>query len=364
MDGRIKSALTELPGVEAPPAPPNLKQTQRARRRRLGKQEYVDGVLRGDRVLLARAITLIESSRPEDADLAQDILQECLPHVHPSVRVGITGVPGAGKSSLIEALGCYLIRDRGQKVAVLAVDPTSEISGGSILGDKTRMEKLSSSERAFIRPSPAGSTLGGVARKTRETMLLCEAAGYANVIVETVGVGQSETAVRSMVDFFLLIALAGAGDELQGMKRGIVETSDLVAVNKADGDNKRRAEMARSDYENALRMFPPSQSGWQPRAVTCSAKTGDGIVALWEAVLDHHAATLANGWYERSRREQAKRWMHDMIEWGLRDRFRRNPDVAARMHDLQADVAAGRVSAFRAAQELLSLYDQHRGEKQ
>jgi LAO/AO transport system kinase len=289
--------------------------------------------------------------------LAQDILEACLPHTGQTIRVGITGVPGAGKSTLIEALGTYLTRDRTEKVAVLAVDPSSELSGGSILGDKTRMERLASDDRAFIRPSPSGGSLGGVTRKTRETMLLCEAAGHRNILVETVGVGQSETAVRSMVDFFLLVMIPGAGDELQGMKRGITEMTDLIAVNKADGENKPRAERARREYENALHLFAPSVTGWSPRVITCSAQTREGVAELWNIVLEHDAALKANGWFERRRRGQLKKWMNEMIEWGLRDRFRRHPEIESRLPTLEGEIMEGRTSPFRAAQHLLDVYD-------
>jgi len=238
------------------------------RRPRLPRDVYVEGVLRGDRTTLSQAIPLIESLHPEDTELAQDVLEKCLPYSGDSIRLGITGVPGAGKSSLIEVLGVFLTADRDEKVAVLAVDPSSQVSRGSILGDKTRMEALANDERAFIRPSPSGGSLGGVARRTRETMLLCEAAGYRNILVETVGVGQSETAVRSMVDFFLLLMLAGAGDELQGIKRGIIEMTDLIAFNKADGNNRAKSEAARREFENALHLFPATVAGWTPRVIT------------------------------------------------------------------------------------------------
>jgi LAO/AO transport system kinase len=356
LDRPKKSALTELPGIALPPPPPDLLQKVR-KRRLLSKEQYVDGILHGNRVILGQAITLVESTRHADAELAQDILEACLPHTGETVRAGITGVPGVGKSTVIEALGTYLTRERGEKVAVLAVDPSSELSGGSILGDKTRMEQLATDDRAFIRPSPSGGSLGGVTRKTRETMLLCEAAGYRNVLVETVGVGQSETAVRSMVDFFLLLMLAGAGDELQGMKRGITEMTDLIAINKADGDNRPKAEMARREYENALHLFAPSATGWSPRVVTCSAQMREGIAGIWNIVLEHDAALKANGWFERRRRIQVKKWMNDMIEWGLRDRFRRHPEIEARLPELEREVAEGRVSPFRAAQRLLDVYD-------
>jgi LAO/AO transport system kinase len=326
------------------------------RRRRLSRDEYVDGVLRGDRIVLARAITLIESSHPDDAAMAQDVLEACLPRAGDSIRLGVTGAPGVGKSSVIEALGGYLTRDRGEKIAVLAIDPTSRISEGSILGDKTRMPQLAGDERAFIRPSPSGGSIGGVARRTREAMLLCEAAGYRNIIIETVGVGQSETAVRSMVDFFLLLLIAGAGDELQGMKRGIMESADLIAINKADGPNVRLAAQACREYANALRLFPAPPNGWTPRAITCSAVTGEGIRHLWDAVLEHHALTKSNGWFDRLRREQLRSWMHETIESDLRDCFRNNPAVRAALAEYERDVIEGRLSPFRAAQALLEIY--------
>jgi len=347
----MKSALRELPGCEAPEAPGAAK-----RARMLSREEYRDGILRGDRVVLARAVTLIESAREQDRELAEQIVEDCLPHCCDSIRVGITGVPGAGKSSLIEALGGFLIVEKKEKVAVLAIDPSSQISGGSILGDKTRMPTLAASEMAFIRPSPSRGMAGGVAQRTREAMLLCEAAGYRNILVETVGVGQSETAVHEMVDFFLLITLAGAGDELQGIKRGVMELADLVAVNKADGPNTVAAERARTEAKNALHFFPKAESGWTPRAVTCSALTGAGIRALWECVLEYAAMTLANGWLAASRREQQRRWMHEMIDQSLRQRFDAHEAVRKRMKALERDVAEGRTTPFRAARTLLATY--------
>jgi len=326
------------------------------RARRLSRDAYIDGVLRGDRIVLSQAITLVESARPDDIDLAEEVLEHCLPHTGHSVRVGITGVPGVGKSSLIEVLGLYLTRDRGEKVAVLAVDPSSQVSRGSILGDKTRMESLSNDELAFIRASPSGGSLGGVARRTRETMLLCEAAGYKNVIVETVGVGQSETAVRSMVDFFLLLMLAGAGDELQGMKRGIIEMTDLIAFNKADGNNRAKAEAARCEYENALHLFSVPGTGWTPRVITCSAQAREGIDAIWQAVLDHHDRLVAAGQFEGFRRRQVKSWMYELIEQTLREQFLRHAAVRAELPSAEQDVLAGRISPFRAARRLLNLY--------
>ena len=329
------------------------------RGRRLSRDAYVDGVLRGDRTILSQAITLIESARPEDTDLAQDVLEQCLPHSGDSIRVGITGVPGVGKSSVIEVLGTYLTRERCEKVAVLAVDPSSQVSRGSILGDKTRMETLANDELAFIRPSPSGGSLGGVARRTRETVLLCEAAGYRNVLVETVGVGQSETAVRSMVDFFLLLMLAGAGDELQGMKRGIIEMTDLVAFNKAEGANRAKAEAGRRELETALHLFSSPGTGWTPRAITCSARAREGIAEIWEAVLDHNAWLRSTGQFEGYRREQVKSWMYELIEQALREQFLRHAGVRRKLSSYEQDVLAGRISPFRAARRLLEIYTEN-----
>ncbi len=350
------SALHVRPGCVAPETPRELSLRATARPRTLSRQQYLDGILRGDRAILARAITLIESSLDADRQLAEQIVEDCLPHSGSSIRVGITGVPGAGKSSVIEVLGTYLIREHRQKVAVLAIDPSSRISGGSILGDKTRMNSLASSDMAFIRPSPSRGSLGGVAQRTREAMLLCEAAGFETILVETVGVGQSETAVHDMVDFFLLITLAGAGDELQGMKRGVMELADLVAVNKADGTNLEAAERARSEAQNALHYFPNSHSGWTPRTVTCSAQTGKGISELWNCVQEYTAMTKTNGWFDLARRNQTQGWMQEIIRDGLRHRFESHPSIRARMDSLEKEVLEGRTTSFRAARELLEAY--------
>jgi GTPase len=348
-----ESALHVRPGQTVPEPPPHLIAQAANRRRFLSRQQYVDGILEGRRTVLGQAITLIESSRAADRELAEQILEDCLPHSGNSIRVGITGVPGAGKSSLIEVLGMSLIREHRQKVAVLAIDPSSQISGGSILGDKTRMKSLATSESAFIRPSPSRGSLGGVAQHTREVMLLCEAAGYQIIIVETVGVGQSETAVHDMVDFFLLIMLAGAGDELQGLKRGVMELADIVAINKADGDNLAAAERARIEAQNALHYFPITPSGWTPPAILCSAKTGKGISDLWKCILDYVAVTKPNGWFALTRRNQMRRWMHEIIEHGLMQRFESDPAIRARMEALEQDVVHGRTTSFRAARMLL-----------
>jgi LAO/AO transport system kinase len=316
----------------------------------------VDGILRGDRVTLARAITLIESDLTADQEIAEQVLDRVLPHAGRSHRVGITGVPGAGKSTFIDALGIHLVRELGEKVAVLSVDPSSPMSGGSILGDKTRMERLAAEDNAFIRPSPARGHLGGVGRQTRETILLCEAAGYRNVLVETVGVGQSETAVRSMTDFFLLLMIPGAGDELQGIKRGIIEMLDGMAINKADGENKPRAERARVEYSSALHLFPPSPDGWTPRVLTCSSLHGEGIAEVWDMVCQHRKQQATGGHFERRRRKQALAWMHELISLGLSDLFRKDMAVQARMPELEEAVRAGTVSSFSAARELLTIF--------
>lgn len=353
------SALRVRPGRAAPEPPQELIARAATRRRTLSHQEYIDGILQGQRTVLARAITLIESSRPHDRELAEQILEDCLPHTGNSIRVGITGVPGAGKSSLIEVLGMSLIRDRREKVAVLAIDPSSQISGGSILGDKTRMATLAASDMAFVRPSPSRGSLGGVAQRTREVMLLCEAAGYQNIIVETVGTGQSEIAVHDMVDFFLLILLSGAGDELQGMKRGVMELADMVVINKADGTNVAAAEQARTEAQNALHYFPSSPSKWTPRASTCSARTRKAITEIWDSVLEYAALTRANGWFGETRARQARQWMYEIIRQGLEQRFESNPAIQERLRALEREVAQGRTTSFRAARILLELYTPH-----
>jgi LAO/AO transport system kinase len=317
---------------------------------------YVDGVLAGNRRILAKTITLVESTRPEHQELAMEILDRLLSHSGRAVRLGITGVPGVGKSTFIEAFGMQRIAEDHQ-LAVLAVDPSSSRSGGSILADKTRMERLSIERSAFIRPSPSGGTLGGVARKTRETMLVCEAAGFDLIIVETVGVGQSETAVAGMVDFFLVLMIAGAGDELQGIKKGVLELADAVVINKADGENRRAAEMARRQYENALHLLMPASPNRQVPVMTCSAKTGDGLAAVWETVRSHRERLSASRELAAKRREQALAWMWALIEEGLRTRFRRHPEVSRQLPKIQREVAAGRLSATQAAQRLLFSLD-------
>lgn len=317
--------------------------------------DYFDDLRDGDRGALSQAITLLESTRPDHRETARTLVDRCLPHAGDSLRVAITGVPGAGKSTFIETLGTRLV-EAGHRLAVLAVDPTSERSQGSILGDKTRMGALAAYDNVYIRPSPTGGSLGGVARTTRESILLCEAAGFDLILVETVGVGQAEVKVHSMVDVFLLLALAGAGDELQGVKRGIVEMADIIAINKADGDNQAAAEEARSQYEAALRLLGETESGWTPRVHTCSAQTGTGVEEVWQSVRDYETVTTENGFFDEQRRRQARHWMYQTIEATLRDDFFSTPAVEAARDDLEADVQAGRLSSFAAAQKLLTIY--------
>ena len=320
-------------------------------------EEFVQGIRSGDRVLLGQAITLVESTRPEHGERAQEIITRLLeqPPARPTLRIGITGTPGAGKSTLIEALGLYLT-GQGHRVAVLAIDPTSAVSKGSILGDKTRMERLSADPNAFIRPSPSGESLGGVARKTRETILLAEAAGYDIVLIETVGVGQSEIAVHSMTDLFLLLLLPGAGDELQGIKRGIVEMADLLAVNKADGDRLPLANQARMHYLNAVHLLPSKPSGWAPRVLACSAEQGTGIAELWDAIDSFRRQVTENGHLDRNRRQQAAYWLKESLDSGLKALFYQNPAIREQLATLEPLVLEGRISPFTAARQLLQLF--------
>lgn len=317
---------------------------------------YVAGVTEGDRLVLSRTITLIESGLAEHQKLGRQVVDRLLDRTGNAVRLGITGVPGAGKSTFIESLGLFLAQ-QGKRVAVLAVDPSSTRSGGSILADKTRMEKLSIHERAFIRPSPSGGTLGGVARKTRETMLICEAAGYDVIVVETVGVGQSEITVASMVDFFLVLMIAGAGDQLQGIKKGVLEVADALAVNKADGDNVQRAEMARREYEAALHLLTPGTLTWSPPVLTCSALEMTGVDRVWETVLDHRRKMTDSGELADRRRDQALEWMMYLVKEGLERWFQRSPEVRDRLPRLREAVARGRTSPTVAADELLGFLE-------
>lgn len=331
---------------------PNL---QFQRRRTPSVSEYVEAILQGNRVMLSQAITLIESTKTAHQDLAQEIIEQCLPHAGKSIRIGITGTPGVGKSTFIEAFGTHITQG-GSQVAVLAIDPSSQMSRGSILGDKTRMLHLSTNERAFIRPSPAGDSLGGVARKTRESIVLCEAVGFDVIIVETVGVGQSETAVHSMTDFFLLLLLPGAGDELQGIKRGIVEMADLIAVNKADGDREKMAKQARAFYNNALHLLPMKESRWTPQALTCSAVSKLGIPDIWNLITEYQQFTKENKFFYDNRKAQSRYWLTESIESALHNLFYKDPSVSASFHMIEQAVLDGKISSFRGAEELIKVF--------
>ncbi|MES2733063.1 MAG: methylmalonyl Co-A mutase-associated GTPase MeaB [Bacteroidota bacterium] len=328
-----------------------------SKKKRLTATAYTQGILAGDRITLSRAITLVESYLPTDQALAQEVMAAILPYTGQSVRVGITGVPGVGKSTFIETFGQHLT-SLPKKMAVLTIDPSSQRSKGSILGDKTRMETLSHDPLAYIRPSPAGTSLGGVTRKTREAMLLCEAAGFEIILIETVGVGQSETAVRGMVDFFLLLMLAGAGDELQGIKKGIMEMADAIAITKADGSNMQRAKLAQGEYQHALHLFPPAESGWYPSVVTCSALENTGLADIWQLVERHHARMQQNGFFVTNRQQQQLQWMHETAQQLLQEHFYNHTDVKAVLAQISADVQAGKVPATNAAFQLLQLYRQ------
>lgn len=319
---------------------------------KLGVEDYVAGVLAGDRMKLSRAITVIESNAPKHFALGQEIIQRILPYTGKAVRIGITGVPGAGKSTLIEALGTMLCR-QGHKVAVLAVDPSSSVTGGAILGDKTRMEQLSREPNAFIRPSPSGGTLGGVTRKSRETLLLAEAAGYDVILVETVGVGQSETTVRSMVDFFLVVVLTGAGDDLQGVKKGVIELADAILVNKADGDNKQKALLTRADYEQILHYLRPATEGWTTKAYTCSAFTGEGVPEIWDVMMDYCRQMRASGQLEARRSQQNLTWVREMADDYFRNLLYNNPAIAAAREGIEAQVLSGEIAPTKALNEIV-----------
>ncbi len=333
-----------------------VKPASGPRRKKLSVDDYVNGVLEGNRTVLGRAITLVESNSPAYMEQAQEMLKALLPETGRSMRVGITGFPGAGKSTFIEALGTHLC-DQDHRVAVLAVDPSSTVTRGSILGDKTRMEKLSRHPNAFIRPSPSGGVLGGVARKSRETVLVCEAAGYDVVLVETVGVGQSETTVRSMVDFFLLIVIAGAGDELQGLKKGIMELTDAILVNKADGDNKIRAETARLEYSRILPYLQPATEGWRTEAYTCSALTGVGIAEIWSVIEEFRKVTMQSGRFDARRRSQLLEWVYSMVQEYLKSSFFNHAGIKKNKHTVESAVLEGEMSPTMAVNELVHIFE-------
>jgi LAO/AO transport system kinase len=324
-------------------------------RHRLQVAEYVDGILKQDRVIFSQAITVIESQLASDETLAQAILTQILPYAGKSIRVGITGVPGVGKSTFIESLGKH-ITSQSKKLAVLAIDPSSQRSKGSILGDKTRMETLTNDPLAYIRPTPSQSSLGGVARKTRETMLICEAAGFEVIFIETVGVGQSETVVHGMVDFFLLLMLAGAGDELQGIKKGIMEMADGIAINKADGANKQKAQMAKVEYENALHLFPPAETGWFPKVLTCSSVQDEGIMDIWHLIEEHQNWMKSSGFWKQKRENQNAAWMHDTIKQMLEENFYQHPKVKAQLAQIEAAVKNGEMPPLGGALHLLGVF--------
>ncbi|WP_431135771.1 methylmalonyl Co-A mutase-associated GTPase MeaB [Psychroserpens mesophilus] len=332
----------------------SITKIQQKRKAKPSTQELIAQILKGNITALSRAITLIESSNSKHLQQASDIIKGCLQHTNASVRIGITGVPGVGKSTFIEAFGMHLT-SIGKKVAVLAVDPSSSLSKGSILGDKTRMEDLVKNENAFIRPSPSGTSLGGVARKTRETIMLCEAAGFDTILIETVGVGQSETAVHSMVDFFLLLKLAGAGDELQGIKRGIIEMADAIAINKADGDNLKAAKLAKVEFNRALHLYPLKDSEWQPKVMLCSALKHEGIEDIWVMIQSYVAHSKANHYFDYNRKEQSKFWLIQTIEDRLKSRFFNHPEIKEALKTQLQLIEDGKTTPFVAAEYLLSL---------
>lgn len=349
--------LTVNSGISQPPSinPRIAERLKNRKRKKYTVDEFVKGILDGNRAILSQAITLVESSKFEHQKIAQEIIERCLPYSGKSTRIGITGVPGAGKSTFIEAFGKH-VTGMGHKLAVLAIDPSSERTKGSILGDKTRMEELAVDPHAYIRPSPSAGSLGGVARKTRESLILCEAAGFDTILIETVGVGQSETAVHSMVDFFLLIQIAGAGDELQGIKRGIMEMADAIAINKCDGSNVTKAKLARVQFENALHLFPLSPSKWSPKVLSCSSLERKGINEIWDTIMDYCEHTRENKYFDNRRREQAKYWMYETIHEQLRDNFYHDNKIKGMIPDFESKVLNDEMSSFIAAYKLLNTY--------
>lgn len=358
-----KTAMMVRDGISMPANvnPAVSARSVRRKRKIYSVSEYIDGIASGNMTILSQAITLVESTLPAHYEIAQEIIEKCLPLATRSVRVGITGIPGVGKSTFIETFGLHAANN-GKKIAVLAIDPSSEKSKGSILGDKTRMELLSVHPNAYIRPSPSAGTLGGVARKTRETIILCEAAGFDTILVETVGVGQSETAARSMVDFFLLLMLSGAGDELQGIKRGIMEMADAVAVTKADGDNMIKAENTRNSFRNAVNLFPLPPSGWKPVVVTCSAQNNSGISELWAIIGDYIDFTGKTGYFDEFRRQQAVTMMHDAITERLYDSFYNRKDIKLIRPVIEKQLFEGTITSYKAARILLDKYFEKRVE--
>ena len=360
-ENKKHSALHEKAGISPPEivSPTAINQIQKFRKIQPSSQELIEGILSGNISALSRAITLVESTNANHLAKANEVINASLPYANKSVRIGITGVPGVGKSTFIEAFGKHLT-SLGKKVAVLAVDPSSTISHGSILGDKTRMEELVKDPNAYIRPSASGETLGGVARKTRETITLCEAAGFDTILIETVGVGQSETAVHSMVDFFLLLKISGAGDELQGIKRGIMEMADAIVINKADGDNIKKANLAKVEFNRALHLFPAKKSGWTPTTSTCSAITHDGIPEVWETILKFIELTKGNNYFFEKRAAQNQYWMLETINEQLKTNFYNHPEIQKLLESTKKAVQNDEISPFAAAQELLNVYQNYK----
>ncbi len=354
---KYESALKVNKGVEQPSSISDdaVRKFKKHKKGYLSIDEYIDGILKGNRTIFSKAITMVESRLPEHQKIGQEIIERCLPISGKSLRIGITGVPGVGKSTFIESLGMYLIEE-GRKIAVLAIDPSSQRSKGSILGDKTRMETLATNKHAFVRPSPSAGSLGGVARKTHESILICEAAGFDTIFVETVGVGQSETAVHSLVDFFLLLMLAGAGDELQGIKRGIMEMADAIIINKADGDNYKKSLRAKREYENALHLFPPAESGWTPGADVCSAINNTGIENVWEIITSYIELVKNNGYFNKNRQEQSVKIMYETIDEQLKDDFYSSEIIKKKIRELKKDILNDKVSSYMAAHKLLEVY--------
>ncbi|MDY0781637.1 methylmalonyl Co-A mutase-associated GTPase MeaB [Tenacibaculum sp. IB213877] len=356
MTPKKPSALHEKDGIPQPETT-SKKSAQKikiSRKKQPSTDEFVKKILTGDITFLSRAITLVESTNEKHLEKANEILEHCLPHANQSVRIGITGVPGVGKSTFIETFGKHLT-GLGKKVAVLAVDPSSSVNKGSILGDKTRMEQLVTDENAFIRPSPSGTSLGGVAQKTRESIILCEAAGFDTIIIETVGVGQSETAVHSMVDFFLLLKLSGAGDELQGIKRGIIEMADAIVINKADGENIKNAKIAKVEFNRALHLYPPKESGWQPKVLTSSALLNSGIEEIYEMITDYISQGKETGFFTKKRNDQNKHWLFSTIEEQLKRRFYENPKIKELLAQEIKNLENGKSTPFNSAKRLLEL---------
>ncbi|MCF0255141.1 MAG: methylmalonyl Co-A mutase-associated GTPase MeaB [Bacteroides heparinolyticus] len=356
-NNEVYKGLVVNAGIEQPSSVnPYLKNSPKRKRRELSVADFVEGIVKGDVTVLSQAVTLVESVKPDHQVVAQEVIEKCLPYSGNSVRIGISGVPGAGKSTSIDVFGVHVLEKYGGKLAVLAIDPSSERSKGSILGDKTRMEQLSVHPKSFVRPSPSAGSLGGVARKTRETIVLCEAAGFDKIFVETVGVGQSETAVHSMVDFFLLIQLAGTGDELQGIKRGIMEMADGIVINKADGDNLERAKLAATQFRNALHLFPAPESGWKPQVLIYSGFYNLGVKEVWDMVYKYIDFVKENGYFEYRRNEQSKYWMYETINEQLRDSFYHNPQIQKMLEEKEGQVLQGNLTSFVAAKNLLDTY--------